>query len=296
MSGKAWLNLIDPNHAHPAPSRFKNKPRIAPRVVIITSTKDPIEFFFYARELGGDCNEAMTQFLARIMRTAVVFDWRNCWGTFSTQLPNGAVFDPSFYNVSVQAPQMLPAPYFMQVGNSQTTVKIETGLFPLVDGNNVPLSFSPIGAMVQLVLDLEARNSDVEPNGDYDDLRRMMGDKYRAAIQDNFAKRNDNNLMLPANFEVLPDSIPVAATPVERKRLAAAEKQRLRDEAAQKRLMESTQAEAEERQRQEQQCLAKEAKKKEMRDRIACYARMEENGLYLTPEQERYLFLYKKGA
>ena len=63
-----WLTLLDPHHANPLAARYKNKPAVAPRVIIITSSKSPLEFFYFAKGIGGgDRAEAMDQFFRRIM-------------------------------------------------------------------------------------------------------------------------------------------------------------------------------------------------------------------------------------
>lgn len=66
LSASDWLKLLDPYNASPASARYHNK-QAACRVVVITSTKEPLEFFYYCKALGGgDRSEAMDQFLRRI--------------------------------------------------------------------------------------------------------------------------------------------------------------------------------------------------------------------------------------
>lgn len=66
MSASDWLKLMDPYNMSPASARYHNK-MPACRVVIITSTKDPIEFFYYCKNMGGgDRSEALDQFMRRI--------------------------------------------------------------------------------------------------------------------------------------------------------------------------------------------------------------------------------------
>ena len=45
MPGEDWLRFLDNNNISPASARFKNKPPIAPRVIIISANQEPVEFF-----------------------------------------------------------------------------------------------------------------------------------------------------------------------------------------------------------------------------------------------------------
>lgn len=66
MSASDWLKLLDPYNNSPASARYHNKVT-ACRVIIITSTKDPIEFFYYCKQMGGgNRSEALDQFMRRI--------------------------------------------------------------------------------------------------------------------------------------------------------------------------------------------------------------------------------------
>lgn len=66
MSASDWLKLLDPYHSSPASARYHNK-MPACRVIVITSTKEPIEFFYYCKQMGGgDRSEALDQFMRRI--------------------------------------------------------------------------------------------------------------------------------------------------------------------------------------------------------------------------------------
>jgi len=66
LSASDWLKLLDPYNSSPTSARYKNKTP-ACRVIVITSTRDPLEFFYYCKALGGgDRSEAMDQFMRRI--------------------------------------------------------------------------------------------------------------------------------------------------------------------------------------------------------------------------------------
>lgn len=67
MSAEDWLKLLDPYTANAASARYQNKVRVAPKVVVIVSNKDPLEFFYYARNVGGgDRSEVVDTFFRRL--------------------------------------------------------------------------------------------------------------------------------------------------------------------------------------------------------------------------------------
>lgn len=68
MTSSDWLKLLDPERIGRSSARYKNK-LVASRVVIINSTKTPLEYFYYVKQVGGgDRSEAMDQFFARILK------------------------------------------------------------------------------------------------------------------------------------------------------------------------------------------------------------------------------------
>lgn len=73
MDAQDWLLLLDPHNASPARARYRNKGAVAPRVVLITCTIEPVEFFFYTRQKGG-LDEALDQFIRRL--TSIVRAYR----------------------------------------------------------------------------------------------------------------------------------------------------------------------------------------------------------------------------
>lgn len=60
MDANDWLLLLDPYNASPAKARYKNKGEVAPRLIVITATIEPVEFFYYARQ-KGNVDEALDQ-------------------------------------------------------------------------------------------------------------------------------------------------------------------------------------------------------------------------------------------
>ena len=69
MRYEDWLKLLDPENSSYASARYRN---IIPacRVVIITASIEPTEFFYYCKGLHSEGrSEAMDQFIARIMRS-----------------------------------------------------------------------------------------------------------------------------------------------------------------------------------------------------------------------------------
>jgi hypothetical protein len=65
MGAADWLLLMNPEKASPASARYKNKGKVAPRLIVITNTTHPMEYFYYVRE-KGDIDEAMGQFIRRL--------------------------------------------------------------------------------------------------------------------------------------------------------------------------------------------------------------------------------------
>lgn len=66
MTASDWLKLLDPYNISPSSARYHNK-TTACRVIIITSTKEPVDFFYYCKSVGGgERSELLDQFLRRI--------------------------------------------------------------------------------------------------------------------------------------------------------------------------------------------------------------------------------------
>jgi len=65
MTATEWLLLLDPYNANPATARYKNKTSVASRVIIITSTIEPLEFFYYTKNRGA-ADEILDQFIRRL--------------------------------------------------------------------------------------------------------------------------------------------------------------------------------------------------------------------------------------
>ena len=89
MSASDWLKLLDPYNITPSSARYRNK-TVAARVIVITSEKDPIEYFYYARTGGGDRSEALDQFIRRIQALVQV-------------VPYGDEFENAQYRISTTA-------------------------------------------------------------------------------------------------------------------------------------------------------------------------------------------------
>ena len=90
LCAEDWLKLMDPYNAGPGSARYHNKV-MACRTVIITSTKEPLEFFYYCKMGGGDRSEAMDQFLRRIMSLVRVIPYQ-------PSDPRFAIFDSEMDN------------------------------------------------------------------------------------------------------------------------------------------------------------------------------------------------------
>ena len=72
MDANDWLLLLDPYNASPAKARYKNKGEVAPRLIVITATIEPVEFFYYARQ-KGNVDEALDQFIRRLAAVVKVY-------------------------------------------------------------------------------------------------------------------------------------------------------------------------------------------------------------------------------
>ncbi len=72
MDANDWLLLLDPYNASPAKARYRNKGEVAPRLIVITATIEPVEFFYYARQ-KGNVDEALDQFIRRLASVVKVF-------------------------------------------------------------------------------------------------------------------------------------------------------------------------------------------------------------------------------
>lgn len=97
MSSSDWLKLLDPYNVTPSSARYKNKV-CAARTIIITSTKDPLEFFYYMKSLGSERGEIIDQFIRRIQ--AMIIPVRELGDTFlpsNAQLCDGADLDGECY-------------------------------------------------------------------------------------------------------------------------------------------------------------------------------------------------------
>lgn len=67
MSAGDWLKLLDPENANNISARYRNKGQIAPKVIIINSNMRPLEFFYFAKEVGGgERSELMGRFFPQI--------------------------------------------------------------------------------------------------------------------------------------------------------------------------------------------------------------------------------------
>ena len=72
LSASDWLKLLDPDRINMGSARYRNR-QIACRVIVINSEKDPLTFFYYLKNMGGDRSEAMDQFVRRIMACVTVY-------------------------------------------------------------------------------------------------------------------------------------------------------------------------------------------------------------------------------
>lgn len=77
LTASDWLKLLDPDRISFGSARYRNK-RMACRVIIINSEKDVLEFFYYLKGMGNTgAQEAMDQFLRRILARVVVYRYKD---------------------------------------------------------------------------------------------------------------------------------------------------------------------------------------------------------------------------
>ena len=71
------LQILDYYQTKDSVQRSQNKVP-ACRCIVITNSKEPLEFFYYCKQIGGDRSEALDQFMWRIQSTVQVIkadDW-----------------------------------------------------------------------------------------------------------------------------------------------------------------------------------------------------------------------------
>ncbi|MDO4243761.1 MAG: Rep family protein [Actinomyces sp.] len=71
MEANDWLLLLDPYNASPARARYSNKQEVAPRLIVLTATIPPDQYFYYTRN-KGNVDEALDQFIRRLAATVNV--------------------------------------------------------------------------------------------------------------------------------------------------------------------------------------------------------------------------------
>ena len=69
LTASDWLKLLDPYNISPISARYHNRMGSA-RVIIITSTKHPLEFFFHTK---GNEKEDLSQYIRRIDRLVTLY-------------------------------------------------------------------------------------------------------------------------------------------------------------------------------------------------------------------------------
>lgn len=163
MTAEDWLKLLDPYHASPASARYHNKPSIAPRVIIITSTKEPAEFFYGAAARADfGAVEAVGQFIRRILWRVRVFNPYE-HGYYNVELSNGDTLAERPYNI-----YGVPTGKLDEWGEPKTTVlrDVEWAFA------TIPAMFTPYGAGAMVIRDVDDRAGDHLTDGALDELCR----------------------------------------------------------------------------------------------------------------------------
>lgn len=77
LTASDWLKLLDPDRISMGSARYHNK-KMACRVIIINSEKDVLDFFFFLKGMGGaGAQEAMDQFVRRILARVMVYRYED---------------------------------------------------------------------------------------------------------------------------------------------------------------------------------------------------------------------------
>ena len=176
MSAEDWLRLLNPFDAQPGSARYKNKPALAPRVIIITSTKSVLQFFYFAKGIGGgDRSEAIDQFFRRILWNVNVLD----------------PYDFGYYNFRLLSPRRGNAYHaYVESGrdnNGSTCYDRLDGLrWSLADDSVI---YSPYGAVERLVrsIDETSAKSELGRSGKLDaaasDAQHRVKEAYAPAAE-----------------------------------------------------------------------------------------------------------------
>ena len=96
MEANDWLLLLDPVNASPVRARYANKQEVAPRLIVLTATIPPDQYFFYTRN-KGNVDEALDQFIRRLavqVQVRYVGDERSYWVS-----PVGRLEEPAFVQI-----------------------------------------------------------------------------------------------------------------------------------------------------------------------------------------------------
>jgi hypothetical protein len=175
MGANDWLLLLDPYNASPAQARYRNKQSVAPRLIIITATIEPLEFFFYARQ-KGNVDEALDQFLRRLASVVKVVRKDEILGYFVNKVGRVEPYqhvihkaDPSFPRGSNMNRETLSLEYGMSVSEEHSEVVAVAELMAsLADYSiDVPFTSGPSWTSVSGAIETEAI-APVEGGGQHD--------------------------------------------------------------------------------------------------------------------------------
>jgi hypothetical protein len=145
MTANDWLLLLDPVNASPARARYRNKAAVAPRLIVITATVHPVDFFF-AREKGG-VDEPLDQFLRRLTSRVRVF--------YSPGSPDGRGYE-------IAHGQRMPEPYVHQVHlTPRSSADPSSQAVTLTRGFTDPLNVSRSAAIAAAVHEVGQRCRDL---------------------------------------------------------------------------------------------------------------------------------------
>lgn len=218
MEANDWLLLLDPVNASPARARYANKQEVAPRLIVLTATIPPDQYFFYTRN-KGNVDEALDQFIRRLAATVKV----------------KYVDDQRSYFVSPVG--RLEEPQLLELGNDKHRQVVEMSFGALGS-----IEHSAEGAVGALMGYLDAASPDIvlSETDDWETTLQLVESERTLALKTRVAKALAANPPTPA---LTPEE--VAA--IEEQRRAQEEGDRL----AQQEREEKAAREREEKQRRE---------------------------------------------
>lgn len=177
LTASDWLKLLDAERVHEGSARYSNR-IVAPRVIIINSEKDVLQFFYYVKQSGGgDRSEAMDQFLRRIMAHITVY-----------KVPDSA--DERRVNIGLSK----EVPEYTAIADREAFAADRSAIVSLHYGFDKPVGLSDMpydAAIGYLTARVMAANG-LEDEVYYDELRRIYAEGKDDELLSAYAEDAEN--------------------------------------------------------------------------------------------------------